>query len=102
MSECVTGTLSFNGQRCTALKILLVHKKILEPFLEKFSAAVGKLKPGLPWEPGVALTPLPEPGKPAYLKELVDDARPARAPRWSTRTAERSSARSSTRPSSRR
>ncbi|HEX8705338.1 MAG TPA: aldehyde dehydrogenase family protein, partial [Myxococcaceae bacterium] len=33
-----------------------------------------KLKPGLPWEPGVSLTPLPEPGKPAYLKGLVDDA----------------------------
>lgn len=75
VSECITGTLSFNGQRCTALKILLVHKKILEPFLEKFIAAVGKLKPGLPWEPGVSLTPLPEPGKPAYLQGLVDDAR---------------------------
>ncbi|WP_224242307.1 NADP-dependent glyceraldehyde-3-phosphate dehydrogenase [Hyalangium gracile] len=74
VSECVTGTLSFNGQRCTALKILLVHRKILQPFLEKFTAAVGKLKPGMPWEPGVALTPLPEPGKPAFLKGLVDDA----------------------------
>ncbi|MFL5349291.1 MAG: NADP-dependent glyceraldehyde-3-phosphate dehydrogenase [Hyalangium sp.] len=74
VSECVTGTLSFNGQRCTALKVLLVQKKLLEPFLEKFIAAVSKLKPGLPWEPGVALTPLPEPGKPAYLKGLVDDA----------------------------
>ncbi len=74
VSECITGSLSFNGQRCTALKVLLVQKKILEPFLEKFIAAVGKLKPGLPWEPGVSLTPLPEPGKPAYLKGLVDDA----------------------------
>ncbi len=74
VSECVLGALSFNGQRCTALKALLVHKKILGPFLEKFIAAVGKLKPGLPWEPGVSLTPLPEPGKPAYLKGLVDDA----------------------------
>jgi glyceraldehyde-3-phosphate dehydrogenase (NADP+) len=75
VSECIVGTLSFNGQRCTALKALLVHKKILGPFLEKFIAAVSKLKPGLPWEPGVALTPLPEPGKPEYLKGLVDDAR---------------------------
>ncbi|WP_224361112.1 NADP-dependent glyceraldehyde-3-phosphate dehydrogenase [Hyalangium versicolor] len=74
VNECVTGTLSFNGQRCTALKILLVHKKILQPFVEKFTAAVGKLKPGMPWEAGVSLTPLPEPGKPAFLKALVDDA----------------------------
>jgi len=74
VNECIVGTLSFNGQRCTALKALLVHKKILVPFLEKFSAAVGKLKAGLPWEPGVSLTPLPEPGKAGYLKGLVDDA----------------------------
>lgn len=29
---------------------------------------------GLPWEKGVNLTPLPEPGKPGYLKELISDA----------------------------
>lgn len=74
VSECVTGTLSFNGQRCTALKILFVHKSIVDVFLEKLSAAVGKLKAGMPWEPGVSLTPLPEPGKSEYLKGLVDDA----------------------------
>ncbi|ATB44394.1 glyceraldehyde-3-phosphate dehydrogenase [Cystobacter fuscus] len=74
VKECITGTLSFNGQRCTALKVLLVHRKVVKPFLERFSAAVDKLKPGMPWTPGVALTPLPEPGKTDYLKGLVDDA----------------------------
>ena len=28
----------------------------------------------MPWEAGVALTPLPEPNKPAYLKECIDNA----------------------------
>jgi glyceraldehyde-3-phosphate dehydrogenase (NADP+) len=74
VKECITGTLSFNGQRCTALKVLLVHRSIVGPFLERFSAAVDRLKPGMPWEPGVALTPLPEPGKTDYLRGLVDDA----------------------------
>lgn len=74
VSECVMGTLSFNGQRCTALKILFVHKSIVDAFLEKFTAAIGKLKAGMPWEPGVSLTPLPEPGKTEFLKGLVDDA----------------------------
>jgi len=32
------------------------------------------LKYGMPWEDGVSLTPLPEPQKPAYLKEVIDDA----------------------------
>lgn len=74
VSECVTGALSFNGQRCTALKILLVHKDIVDVFIEKFKAHVKKIKPGMPWEPGVGLTPLPEPGKVDYLKGLVADA----------------------------
>ena len=74
VSESVTGALSFNGQRCTALKILFVHEDVVEPFLEKFQARLAHLKPGMPWEPGVSLTPLPEPGKTDYLQGLVADA----------------------------
>lgn len=75
VSECITGSLSFNGQRCTALKILFVHRSILEEFLSKFNAQVKKLKPGMPWENGVNLTPLPEPGKVDFLLDLVEDAK---------------------------
>lgn len=74
VSECITGALSFNGQRCTALKILFVHKSILNVFIEKFNAGVKKLKPGMPWDKDTNLTPLPEPGKVEYLRELVEDA----------------------------
>ena len=72
--ECRLGTLSFNGQRCTALKLLFVHVSVAERFLERFSAAVDALRPGMPWEAGVGITPLPEPGKPERLRELVEDA----------------------------
>jgi glyceraldehyde-3-phosphate dehydrogenase (NADP+) len=75
VQECILGTLSFNGQRCTALKILFVHRQIAEAFLEKFVAAVNTLKFGMPWDPGVMVTPLAEPGKPEYLTELVEDAK---------------------------
>src|SRR5688572_2456447 len=75
VAECITGSLSFNGQRCTALKILFVHKNIIDKFLEKFNVEIKKLKPGVPWEPGVGLTPLPEPGKVDYLTGLVEDAK---------------------------
>ncbi|RFM34924.1 NADP-dependent glyceraldehyde-3-phosphate dehydrogenase [Chitinophaga silvisoli] len=74
VKECVLGSLSFNGQRCTAIKIIYVHKKVADAFIEKFSAAVGKLKIGMPWEKDVFLTPLPEPQKPAYLQECIADA----------------------------
>jgi len=74
VSECILGSLSFNGQRCTAIKIIFAHKDIQEQFIKKFCDAVAKLKPGMPWDAGVSLTPLPEPGKTAYLQGLVDDA----------------------------
>ena len=75
VSECITGSLSFNGQRCTALKIIFVHKSIINPFLDKFKEGIKKLKPGMPWDAGVALTPVPEPGKVEFLRDLVDDAK---------------------------
>ncbi|MFD2969483.1 NADP-dependent glyceraldehyde-3-phosphate dehydrogenase [Sphingobacterium bambusae] len=75
VSETVLGSLSFNGQRCTALKIIYVHRSIAQEFLKRLSAEVGKLKYGMPWEQGVALTPLPEVNKPAYLTECLEDAK---------------------------
>ena len=75
VSECVLGSLSFNGQRCTALKILFVHKSIVDEFIQKLSVEIAKLKFGMPWEAGVSLTPLPEPGKTNYLTGLVEDAK---------------------------
>jgi glyceraldehyde-3-phosphate dehydrogenase (NADP+) len=74
VQECISGTLSFNGQRCTALKILYVHEDIKDAFLEKFTKAVDNQKFGMPWE-NTLLTPLPEPNKPAYIQELIDDAK---------------------------
>ncbi|HSW01189.1 MAG TPA: NADP-dependent glyceraldehyde-3-phosphate dehydrogenase [Sedimentisphaerales bacterium] len=74
VKECVLGSLSYNGQRCTALKMLFVHEEIIERFLPKFAEAVGKLKGGMPWEPGVQITPLPEPDKTKYLGDLIADA----------------------------
>ncbi|MFT4612001.1 MAG: glyceraldehyde-3-phosphate dehydrogenase (NADP+) [Glaciecola sp.] len=74
ISECINGATSFNGQRCTALKVLYVHEDIVEEFNTRFSKKVDALKFGNPWEDGAKLTPLPEPDKPAYIQELIDDA----------------------------
>jgi glyceraldehyde-3-phosphate dehydrogenase (NADP+) len=72
--ECVRGSLSFNGQRCTALKILFVHSLIADRFLERFCREMEKLKFGMPWEKDVTITPLPEQEKTVYLQGLVEDA----------------------------
>lgn len=74
VNECILGALSFNGQRCTALKLIFVQKEIATEFVAKLNAAVSALKPGLPWENGVKITPLPEEDKPDYLKACIEDA----------------------------
>ncbi len=74
VQETVLGSLSFNGQRCTALKIVFVHRSIAGIFVKQLAEEVAKLKYGMPWEAGVALTPVPEPHKPAYLKACIADA----------------------------
>jgi glyceraldehyde-3-phosphate dehydrogenase (NADP+) len=74
VAECILGSLSYNGQRCTAIKIIHVHKSVADEFLKLLSEGIAKLKYGMPWTKGVNLTPVAEPGKPAYLKECIDDA----------------------------
>jgi glyceraldehyde-3-phosphate dehydrogenase (NADP+) len=74
ITECLLGSLSYNGQRCTALKILFVQRTIIDEFIQKFTNAVSNLKFGMPWVPGISITPLPEPNKTAHMKELIDDA----------------------------
>jgi glyceraldehyde-3-phosphate dehydrogenase (NADP+) len=72
--ETVAGSLSFSGQRCTALKILFVHESRVDEFIEGFNAGVAALPIGMPWDKDVRITPLPEPGKIEYLTDLVKDA----------------------------
>ena len=74
VKECISGSLSFNGQRCTALKIIYVHEEVKKEFLEKYTKAVDNQKFGNPWDEDAFLTPLPEPDKPKYIQELIDDA----------------------------
>ena len=73
-SATVTGALSYNGQRCTAIKLIMVHESVADAFMAKLLARVADLKVGLPWEVGVAITPLPEPTKPQVLGEMIADA----------------------------
>jgi len=49
VKECPPGTFSFNGhQRCTALKMLIVHESIVDVFRKRFTEELAKLKVGMP------------------------------------------------------
>jgi glyceraldehyde-3-phosphate dehydrogenase (NADP+) len=73
-AEIVSGALTFNGQRCTAIKHVLVARTIAEPLVERLATRIAALKVGMPWEEGVAITPLPDPDHPGFLDGLVRDA----------------------------
>jgi glyceraldehyde-3-phosphate dehydrogenase (NADP+) len=74
INECLAGSLSFNGQRCTALKLIYVHEDVKDEFIKRFAEKVDTLPFGNPWDDSVKLTPLPEPNKTEYIQELIDDA----------------------------
>jgi glyceraldehyde-3-phosphate dehydrogenase (NADP+) len=78
MKETIAGTLSYNGQRCTALKLLFVPKEYSTQFATMLAEKVESMSVGLPWERTnlvySQITPLPYAGRVDYMKELIDDA----------------------------
>jgi acyl-CoA reductase-like NAD-dependent aldehyde dehydrogenase len=74
VKEVIAGALSFNGQRCTALKVLFVDRKVVDRFNQLLVEEMQHIGIGMPWQKGITITPLAEPEKPAYLKECIDNA----------------------------
>jgi NAD-dependent aldehyde dehydrogenases len=74
VKECINGALEFNGQRCTAIKHIWVHRDIVSNFLSELNLAIDKVKCGMPWEEAVVITPLAEDNKCALLSSWVEDA----------------------------
>ncbi|MGD9639196.1 MAG: NADP-dependent glyceraldehyde-3-phosphate dehydrogenase [Alphaproteobacteria bacterium] len=72
--ECLSGNLSYNGQRCTAIKITFVARSVADEFIAEYLEQFKNLKSGMPWEKGVSLTPLPNEQSLEFLKELLNDA----------------------------
>jgi len=73
--EILLGALAFNGQRCAALKIIFVSSEIVECFLQSLKKETAGIKTGMPWLEGVRITPLVDPQRIPYLKNLLEDAR---------------------------
>lgn len=74
VNEVIQGAFSFNGQRCTALKIIFVHSSIADNFNKKLCEEISKLSVGMPWDNNVFITPVAEPEKPEYIQKCIDEA----------------------------
>eukprot|EP00980_Cylindrotheca_fusiformis_P003744 scaffold831_cov109-Cylindrotheca_fusiformis.AAC.6 len=84
LDQAVLGALSFNGQRCTALKIFFVPAQQGDKFAAMLAKRVEGLNVGLPWQtwpnedgssaPYSSVTPLPNKKRVQYMQDLIQDA----------------------------
>lgn len=71
----VDGAYSYSGQRCTAVKRVLVEENIADELVKKIKILVEELKTGNPNEEGVSIVPLIDDKAADFVWELIDDAR---------------------------
>lgn len=74
-SNIVAGGYSYSGQRCTAVKRILVVDKVADKLLEKVKEKMSKLKVGNPLEKDVDIVPLISNKAADFVIELIEDAK---------------------------
>ncbi|MDV4152254.1 NADP-dependent glyceraldehyde-3-phosphate dehydrogenase [Clostridium sp. AL.422] len=73
-SNIVAGAYSYSGQRCTAVKRILVVEEVADKLVEKVKEKVEKLKVGNPID-GAEVVPLIDTKSADFVWELIDEAR---------------------------
>lgn len=74
-SNIVSGAYSYSGQRCTAVKRILVVNEVADTLVQKVKEKVEKLKIGNPLEEDVDIAPLIDSKAADFVWELIEDAR---------------------------
>jgi len=69
----VSGAFSYNGQRCTAVKIVYVMKQVAEDLVNGLKEQVQKLSVGYPQD-NADITPLVSQSSAEYIEKLFQDA----------------------------
>ncbi|WCJ30384.1 aldehyde dehydrogenase 11A3 [Euphorbia peplus] len=73
-TNIVKGGFSYSGQRCTAVKVVLVMESVADTVVEKVKAKVTKLSVGRP-EDDCDITPVVTESSAKFIEELVMDAK---------------------------
>lgn len=74
-SNIAAGGYSYSGQRCTAVKRILVVDKVADELLEKIKEKIEKLTVGNPLEKDVDVVPLISSKAADFVMELIEDAK---------------------------
>lgn len=73
VKQIVSGAYSYSGQRCTAIKRVLVNKGVADELVGLLKEEVGKLTVGSPEDNNV-IVPLIDDASADYVQGLIDDA----------------------------
>jgi len=74
VEAAVSARLDNTGQSCNAAKRFIVHQDLYDPFMEKFTAAMGEWKPGDPTQ-DAAMGPLSSSTAAERLQDQLDRAK---------------------------
>ncbi|MCD5323091.1 MULTISPECIES: NADP-dependent glyceraldehyde-3-phosphate dehydrogenase [Pontibacillus] len=72
--EIVAGAYSYSGQRCTAIKRVLVQDEVADELVDRIAHKVKSLSVGMP-EDNKDVTPLIDDKSADYVQSLIDDAK---------------------------
>ncbi|GGD00324.1 NADP-dependent glyceraldehyde-3-phosphate dehydrogenase [Pontibacillus salipaludis] len=72
--EIVAGAYSYSGQRCTAIKRVLVQDEVADELVDRIAHKVKSLSVGMP-EDNKDVTPLIDNKSADYVQSLIDDAK---------------------------
>ena len=75
VNEIISGAFSFSGQRCTAIKRVIVQKNIANLLVEKLNNRIENLNVGYPFDDNVFITPLINKKSLDYNLSLLEDAK---------------------------
>jgi phosphonoacetaldehyde dehydrogenase len=73
-AKIALGAFDNAGQRCTAIRRILVHEAVADRFLDLFLAAAARLVCGDPWDPATDLGPLIDEAAAARVEQRVEAA----------------------------
>lgn len=71
--QIVSGAYSYSGQRCTAIKRVLVHRSVADELVSLIQSEVEKLSVGSP-EDNATIVPLIDEQSADFVQGLIDDA----------------------------
>ena len=74
-SNIIAGAYSYSGQRCTAVKRVLVEEEVADALVEKLKEKVAKLKVVNPLEEQGEVVPLINSKSADFVYELIEDAK---------------------------